>query len=71
MDPSMPTATYSPGSKKKYLNGKRVYEYERLYIPIPKRYLQILKPFIGKNVKVKVEPETEGFVIRIQVRLRP
>ena len=31
-------------SKKKYLHGKRVYEYERFYVPVPKRFQQIVKP---------------------------
>ena len=58
-------------SKKKYLHGKRVYEYERFYVPVPKRFQQIVKPFASQDIKVKVEPETEGFVIRIKVRSRP
>jgi len=55
---------YRRVSKKDYLHGKRVYEYERLYIPIPKRYTHLLKIFIGKNLKVEVEQNQEGFNVR-------
>jgi hypothetical protein len=58
-------------SKKKYLHGKKVYEYERFYVPVPKRFQQIVKPFVSQDIKVKVEPETEGFIVKVQVFSRP
>ena len=62
---------YRHVSKKKYLHGKRTYKYERFYVPVPKRFQQIVKPFVDQDIKIKVEPEAEGFVMRIQVRSRP
>jgi hypothetical protein len=62
---------YHRVSKKKYQHGKRVYEYERFYVPVPKRYQQIVKPFASQEAKVKVEPDAEVFVIGIQVRFYP
>jgi len=47
---------YRRVSKKKYLHGKRVYEYEMFYVPVPKRFQQIMKPFANHDVKVKAEP---------------
>jgi len=44
-------------SKKNYLHGKAVYKYEQLYITVPKRFQNIMKPFVGQDIKVKVEPE--------------
>ena len=43
-------------SKKNYLHGKAVYKYERLYITVPKRFQNIVKPFVGQD-KVKIELE--------------
>ena len=59
---------YHRVSRKKYLHGKRVYEYERFYVPVPKRFQQYVKPFANQDVKVRVEPEKEGFIIRVQTR---
>jgi hypothetical protein len=59
---------YHRVSKKKYLHGKRVYEYERFYVPVPKRFQHLVKPFARRDLKVKVEQETEGFVMKVQVR---
>jgi len=54
-------------SKKKYLHGKRVYEYERFYVPVPKRFQQIVKAFAHKNLRIKVERDAKGFIVRVQV----
>jgi len=43
-------------SKKKYLNGKHTYTYERFYVPIPKQFHSKIEPFLNKNLKVKVNP---------------
>jgi hypothetical protein len=59
---------YRRVSRKKYLHGKRVYEYERFYVPVPKRFQHLVKPFARRDLKVKVEQETEGFVMKVQVR---
>jgi len=62
---------YRRVSKKNYLHGKRVYEYERYYVPVPKRFQQYVKPFVNQDVRVKVEPEKEGFTVRVQTRNKP
>jgi len=55
-------------SKKNYLHGKAIYEYERFYIPIPKKFQKIVKPFVGQDLRVKVEQEKDGFVVKVQPR---
>ncbi|MBS7615538.1 hypothetical protein KEJ18_07430 [Candidatus Bathyarchaeota archaeon] len=62
---------YRRVSKKSYLHGKRVYSYERFYVPVPKRFHNIIKAFLSRELKVKVEPEGEGFIVRVQAVPRP
>ena len=58
-------------SGKKYLQGKAVYRYEQLYIPVPKRFQSIVRPFLEQDLKIKIEPDGEGFVIKTHVISRP
>jgi len=58
-------------STKKYLHGKATYEYERFYVPVPKRYHHIVKPFVGKEISIEVEPVENGFVVRGRVVAPP
>ena len=50
-------------SKRRYLDGKRTYTYERLYIPIPKEFHDLVEPFLNKNLKVEVRPKNDGVEI--------
>ncbi len=61
---------YRRVSKKKYHN-KALYEYERFFVPVPKRYHDFVRPFTGKDVKVKVESVENGFVLKVQLRSPP
>ena len=36
-------------SKKRYLNGKHVYDYLRLHLPVPSRFVQRLKPYLKED----------------------
>ena len=53
--------------KKDYLHGKAVYEYERFYVPVPKRYHDLVRPFLGVDLEIKVEPVEGGggFVVKV------
>lgn len=42
-------------AKKKYLDGKYTYEYERFYIEIPKKYHEHVKWLVGRDLKMEVE----------------
>jgi hypothetical protein len=50
-------------SRKRYLNSKRTYEYERLSLDIPKKFHEILKPFLEKELNVEVKLENDVAVI--------
>ena len=58
-------------SRKKYLNNKAAYEYERFCVPVPKQFQNIVKPFAGKDVKIKIEPHEDGFTAKVCLSSRP
>jgi hypothetical protein len=62
---------YLRTSKKKYLHGKRVYEYERLYVPVPRPCKHIVKPFVKKDIKVRTEQDVDGFTMKVRLSSRP
>jgi hypothetical protein len=51
--------------KKQYLQGKGTYKYERLYLPIPKRFNELLKPFLNQTLNIEVKNEADGFTITL------
>ncbi|MEM2112395.1 MAG: hypothetical protein QXX08_11060 [Candidatus Bathyarchaeia archaeon] len=62
---------YRRVSKKNYLHGKRTYAYERFYVPVPKRFHNLIKAFLGRELKVRVEPEGDSIIVKIQAVSRP
>ena len=58
-------------SRKKYLHNKAAYEYERFCVPVPKRLQNIVRPFAGKDVKIKIEPHEDGFTMQVNLSSRP
>ena len=40
--------------KKRYLKGKCTYEHERIYVPIPSRLHEMIKPFLNQRLKMTV-----------------
>ena len=43
--------------RKRYLGSKRVYRYERLYVPVPARFHEVVRPFLGRDLRVEVKSE--------------
>jgi len=52
-------------SRKRYLNSKRVYEYERVSLHIPRRYHELIKPFLNQDFVVSVAAEKDIIVITL------
>jgi len=52
-------------SRKRYLNSKRVYEYERVSLNIPRKYHEIIKPFLEQDFDVNVTVENGSLVITL------
>ena len=45
-------------AKKRYLRGKHTYEYERIYVPIPSRLHDIVRPFLNQRLKNTIHSES-------------
>jgi hypothetical protein len=52
-------------SRKRCLNSKRVYEYERVSLHIPRRYHELIKPFLKQDFGVSVAAEKGIIVITL------
>ena len=52
-------------SKRRYLRAKRTYEYGRMSLDIPKKFHEVLKPFLEKKLNVDVRLENDVAVISL------
>ncbi len=52
-------------AKKRYLNSKRVYKYERVSLHIPRKYHELIKPFLNQDFDVSVAAEKGCIVITL------
>jgi hypothetical protein len=52
-------------SKRNYLRAKRTYEYGRMSLDIPKKFHEVLKPFLEKELKIDVKLEDDVVVISL------
>jgi hypothetical protein len=52
-------------SRKRYLNSKRIYEYERVSLHIPRKYHELIKPFLNQDLGVSVAAEKGSIVITL------
>lgn len=50
-------------AKKRYLRGKHTYEYERIYVPIPSRLHDIVRPFLNQRLKISITRQNDGLTI--------
>ena len=50
-------------AKKRYLRGKHTYEYERIYVPIPSRSHDIVRPFLNQHLKISITSKKDGSTI--------
>jgi len=50
-------------ARKRYLKSKRVYEYERISLPIPKKLHEAIKPYLEKDLDLKVSTEKDPLII--------
>ncbi len=50
-------------ARKRYLNSKRVYEYERISLHIPKEFHEAIKPYLEEDLDLKVTTERGSLTI--------
>ena len=41
-------------SRKRYLHSKQTYKYERISLPIPRKFHKTVKPFLKQDLKMDV-----------------
>lgn len=50
--------------RKRY-HGKAVYEYERILVPIPSENRDLVRPWLGRDLKIHIEPLSYGFAVLV------
>ena len=50
-------------ARKRYLKSKRVYEYERISLHIPKEFHEAIKPYLEEDLDLKVTTERGSLTI--------
>ena len=50
-------------AKKRYLNSKRVYEYERISLHIARKLHEAIKPYLKEDLDLKVATEKGSLII--------
>ncbi len=53
--------------KKRHLNGKHVYKHERIYVPIPSRLHDMIKPFLNQRLEIEMKKEEEYLTITLRI----
>ena len=56
---------YRTLAKKRYLGGKHTYEYERIYVPVPSRLHDIVRPFLNQRLKISITRQNDRLVITL------
>jgi len=52
-------------SRKRYLRSKRIYEYERIFLHIPRRFHKKVKPFLKQDLNMDVTAKGSSLVITL------
>jgi hypothetical protein len=52
-------------SRKRYLENKQVYEYERMSLHIPRRFHKIVRPFLKQDLDMDVTIKGSSLVITL------
>jgi len=52
-------------AKKRYLKSKRIYEYERISLPIPKEFHEAIRPYLKEDLIAKATVGKDSLVITL------
>jgi hypothetical protein len=52
-------------SRRRYLGGKQMYEYERLSLYIPRRFHNKFRPFLKQDLSMQVTTKEDSLVITL------
>ena len=53
--------------RKRYLNKKRLYEYKRVSLNVPRRFHSVFEPFLGKQLQMRVSAKEGVITITLNV----
>jgi hypothetical protein len=59
---------YRRVGKKRYLKGKHAYEYERIFVPVPSKFHNQIKPLLDHKVKMTLTQNSDAITITLQPR---
>jgi len=57
--------------KKRYLQGKYLYAHERIYVPVPSRFHNMVKPLLNQRLKIDITNKNDGLVIALHPASTP
>ena len=57
-------------SRKRYLDSKQVYEYERMSLHIPRRFHNKVKPFLKQDLDMQVTTKEDSLIITLTPQKR-
>ena len=52
-------------ARKRYLNSKRVYEYEQISLHIPKKFHEAIKPYLNEDLDLGITVEKDALIISL------
>ena len=55
-------------AKKSYLNGKRVYSYQRVDLPLPKKFHKAISPFLKLDLEMQLVIKNRKIFIELEDR---
>jgi hypothetical protein len=53
--------------RKRYLNNKRLYEYKRISLNIPRKFHTLVNPFLGKQLNMEVCAKENALTITLKM----
>jgi hypothetical protein len=51
--------------KKRYLNNKRIYEYKRISLNVPRKFHKLVEPLLDRDFQVRVTAEKDTVTITL------
>ena len=52
-------------AKKRYLKSKRIYEYGCVSLHIPRKFHELIKPFLKRDLEMKITAQNDALVITL------
>jgi len=52
-------------ARKRYLNSKRMYEYERVSLPIPKNFHDMIRSFSKEDLDLEAKVEKGSLILKL------